>query len=198
IMKYIILMMVLLSSNVYAENIEKYIPKTVFTGMHYEDKEITLKTPRTVEEFYKLEKLAEKGNADANFLLGRLYSDSALVRSERDYQMAKYYYEKALDLDKNHMLASYWLGGIYKYAGRDKQDVKKAMELYEKAGSLGFIRAYDNIAVTYLHGDNDVPQDLEKAKIYFQKMADMGDEESKSILEHWDIIMIQQGYKEPD
>ncbi|WP_217469973.1 hypothetical protein [Photorhabdus akhurstii] len=100
-MKYIILMMVLLVSNVYAENIEKYIPKTVYKGMNYEDKEITLKTPRTVEEFHNLEKLAEKGSADANFLLGRLYSDSALAKSERDYKMAKYYYEKALDLDKN-------------------------------------------------------------------------------------------------
>ncbi|MCA6221145.1 tetratricopeptide repeat protein [Photorhabdus antumapuensis] len=197
-MKYIILMMVLLVSNVYAGNIEKYIPKTVFTGMHYEDKEITLKTPRTVEEFHNLEKLAEKGSADANFLLGRLYSDSALGRSERDYQMAKYYYEKALSLDRNHMLALYWLGGIYKYEGRDKQDVKKAIELYEKAGSLGFIRAYDNIAVTYLHGDNDVPQDLEKAKIYFQKIADMGDKEAKFSLEHWDIMLIQLGYKEPE
>ncbi|NDK98601.1 tetratricopeptide repeat protein [Photorhabdus bodei] len=197
-MKYIILMMVLLVSNVYAENIEKYVPKTVFTGMNYEDKEITLKIPRTVEEFHNLEKLAEEGNADANFLLGRLYSDSALARSERDYQMAKYYYEKALSLDRNHMLALYWLGGIYKYKGRDKQDVKKAIELYERAGSLGLIRAYDSIAVTYLHGDGNVPQDLEKAKMYFQKIADMGDEESRYILEHWEIILIQQGYKEPE
>ncbi|WP_391529684.1 tetratricopeptide repeat protein [Photorhabdus akhurstii] len=197
-MKYIILMMVLLVSNVYAENIEKYIPKTVYKGMNYEDKEITLKTPRTVEEFHNLEKLAEKGSADANFLLGRLYSDSALAKSERDYKMAKYYYEKALDLDKNHMLALYWLGGIYKYKGRDKQDVKKAIELYERAGSLGLIRAYDSIAVTYLHGDGNVPQDLKKAKMYFQKIADMGDEESRYILEHWEIILIQQGYKEPD
>ncbi|MCC8460376.1 tetratricopeptide repeat protein [Photorhabdus aegyptia] len=197
-MKYIILMMVLLVSNVYAENIEKYIPKTVYKGMNYEDKEITLKTPRTVEEFHNLEKLAEKGSADANFLLGRLYSDSALAQSEIDYQMAKHYYEKALDLDKNHMLALYWLGGIYKYKGRDKQDVKKAIELYERAGSLGLIRAYDSIAVTYLHGDGNVPQDLEKAKMYFQKIADMGDEESRYILEHWEIILIQQGYKEPE
>ncbi|KAA1193804.1 tetratricopeptide repeat protein [Photorhabdus heterorhabditis] len=197
-MKYIILMMVLLASNVYAENIEKYVPKTVFTGMNYEDKEITLKIPRTVGEFRNLEKLAEKGSADANFLLGRLYSDSALSRSERDYQMAKYYYNKALGLDKNHILSLYWLGGIYKYEGRDKQDVKKAIELYERAGNLGFIRAYNNIAVTYLHGDSNVPQDLEKAKIYFRKMADMGDKESKSILEHWEIMLIQQGYKEPE
>ncbi|WP_217469971.1 tetratricopeptide repeat protein [Photorhabdus akhurstii] len=103
-----------------------------------------------------------------------------------------------LALDKNHMLALYWLGGIYKYKGRDKQDVKKAIELYERAGSLGLIRAYDSIAVTYLHGDGNVPQDLEKAKMYFQKIADMGDEESRYILEHWEIILIQQGYKEPD
>ncbi|EQC00087.1 sel1 repeat family protein [Photorhabdus temperata] len=197
-MKYIILMMVLLASNVYAENIEKYIPKTVFTGMNYEDKEITLKTPRTVEEFHNLEKQAEKGSADANFLLGRLYSDSALARSERNYQMAKYYYEKALGLDKNHMLALYWLGGTYTSGDSDKQDAKKAIELYERAGSLGFIKAYNNIAVTYLHGDGNVLQDLEKSKIYFQKMADMGDNESKYILEHWDIILIQQGYKEPE
>ncbi|KGM27720.1 hypothetical protein KS18_12585 [Photorhabdus luminescens] len=197
-MKYIILMMVLLVSNVYAENIEKYIPKTVYKGMNYEDKEITLKTPRTVEEFHNLEKLAEKGSADANFLLGRLYSDSALAQSEIDYQMAKHYYEKALDLDKNHMLSLFWLGVAYTSGDSDKQDAKKAIELYERAGNLGFIGAYNNIAVTYLHGDGNVPQDLEKAKIYFKKMADMGDEESRYILEHWDIILIQQGYKEPE
>ncbi|WP_387690216.1 tetratricopeptide repeat protein [Photorhabdus sp. RM71S] len=166
-MKYIILMMVLLVSNVYAENIEKYIPKTVFTGMNYEDKEITLKTPRTVKEFRNLEKIAAKGSADANFLLGRLYSDSALVRPERDYQMAKYYYEKALSLDGNHMLALYWLGGIYKYEGRDKQDVEKAIELYERAGSLGLIRAYNSIAITYLHGDGNVSTRFRESKNVF-------------------------------
>ncbi|MCT8341990.1 sel1 repeat family protein [Photorhabdus kleinii] len=197
-MKYIILMMVLLASNVYAENIEKYIPKTVFTGMHYEDKEITLKTPRTVEEFRNLEKLAAKGSADANFLLGRLYSDISLPSSERDYQIAKYYYEKALDLDNNHILALFWLGVVYESGDSDKQDAKKALEFYERAGSQGLLKAYNNMSVIYLHGDGNVPQDLEKAKIYFQKIADMGDKEAKFSLEHWDIIMIQLGYKEPE
>ncbi|TDB52212.1 tetratricopeptide repeat protein [Photorhabdus luminescens] len=197
-MKYIILMMVLLASNVYAENIEKYIPKTVFTGMHYEDKEITLKTPRTVEEFRNLEKLAAKGSADANFLLGRLYSDISLPSSERDYQIAKYYYEKALDLDNNHILALFWLGVAYESGDSDKQDAKKALEFYERAGSQGLLKAYNNMSVIYLHGDGNVPQDLEKAKIYFQKIADMGDKEAKFSLEHWDIIMIQLGYKEPE
>ncbi|NHB93126.1 tetratricopeptide repeat protein [Photorhabdus cinerea] len=197
-MKYIILMMVLLASNVYAENMGKYIPKTVFTGMHYEDKEITLKTPKTVEEFNKLEKLAEKGSADANFLLGRLYSDISLPSSERDYEMAKYYYEKALDLDNNHTLALFWLGLAYESGDSDKHDVKKSLEFYERAGNQGLLKAYNNMAVIYLHGDTNVPQDLEKARIYFQKMADMGDKESKYTLEHWDIMLIQQGYKEPE
>lgn len=197
-MKYIILMMVLLVSNVYAGNIEKYIPKTVFTGMNYQDKEITLKTPRTVEEFHNLEKLAEKGGADANFLLGRLYSDISLPSSERDYEMAKYYYKRALDLDRNHTLALFWLGLAYESGDSDKQNVKKALEFYERAGSQGLLKAYNNIAVIYLHGDGNVPQDLEKAKIYFQKIADMGDKEAKFSLEHWDIILIQLGYKEPE
>ncbi|WP_445375309.1 hypothetical protein ACSLVK_06150 [Photorhabdus tasmaniensis] len=39
---------------------------------------------------------------------------------------------------------------------------------------------------------------LEKAKIYFQKMADMGDKESQFIVEPWEMILIQQGYKEPE
>ncbi|MEK9497428.1 tetratricopeptide repeat protein [Photorhabdus sp. P32] len=197
-MKYIILIMVLLVSNVYAENIAKYIPKTVFTGMHYEDKEITLKTPGTVEEFHNLEKLAEKGSADANFLLGRLYSDISLPSSERDYEIAKYYYEKALDLDNNHILALFWLGVAYESGDSDKQDAKKALEFYERAGSQGLLKAYNNMSVIYLHGDGNVPQDLKKAKIYFQKMADMGDKEAKFSLDHWDIIMIQLGYKEPE
>ncbi|WP_391529685.1 tetratricopeptide repeat protein [Photorhabdus akhurstii] len=197
-MKYIILMTVLLASNVYAENMKKYIPKTVFTGMHYEDKETTLKAPRTVEGFYNLEKLAEKGSADANFLLGRLYSDISLPSSERDHEMAKYYYKRALDLDKNHTLALFWLGLAYESGDSDKQNAKKALEFYERAGRQGLLKAYNNMAVIYLHGDGNVPQDLEKAKIYFQKIADMGDKEAKFSLEHWDMMLMQQGYKEPE
>ncbi|MFN3884565.1 MAG: tetratricopeptide repeat protein [Rhodocyclaceae bacterium] len=90
----------------------------------------------------KLLPLAREGNAEAAYLLGRLYYyDEAGV--PRDWRMAARWFERAARA--GHAGGQYKLGGIY-YTGRGRrQDVEQAIYWWAKAAVQGHPEALNNL-----------------------------------------------------
>lgn len=68
-------------------------------------------------------------------------------------------------------------------------DIDEAIKWYTKAGENGVVDAWFNLAMIYYEGSvaplgfKGCGVDLEKAKYYLEKCAELGDEEAKQILE---------------
>jgi TPR repeat protein len=62
------------------------------------------------------------------------------------------------------------------------QDYGKAMELWLRAGELGYATAYSKIGYSYFHGHRGVEKDAMKAKHYWELAAMGGDVISRSNL----------------
>ena len=80
--------------------------------------------------------------------------------------------KRAEDNDYNSIcqLGSFYDNGDYGLP----QDMKKAIELWLRAGELGCAASYYNVGHAYLNGDG-VERDIEKAKLYWELAAMMGD-----------------------
>ena len=73
------------------------------------------------------------------------------------------------------VLAINSLGWYYYHGGKGlRQDHNKAMELYLRAGELGYAAAYFNLGNAYRNGDG-VERDAKKAKYYYELAAMGGD-----------------------
>jgi len=64
--------------------------------------------------------------------------------------------------------------GVYYFHGDNghPHDIRKALELYKRAGELGHAESYNNIGVAYFHGQG-VGVNMKKAKHYYE-LAAMG------------------------
>lgn len=90
----------------------------------------------------KLLPLARRGEAEAAYLLGRLYYyDEAGV--PRDWHIAAHWFERAAHA--GHAGGQYKLGGIY-YAGRGRRrDIERAIYWWTKAAVQGHPEALNNL-----------------------------------------------------
>src|SRR5262249_33199032 len=92
---------------------------------------------------------AEKGNAEAQYMLGAIYNDGGL--GSRDYGAAARWYAKAADQGQADAQNS--LGYLYDFGLGVPRDQTKAESLYEKAAVAGNTLARNNIAYEWaLHG----------------------------------------------
>lgn len=92
---------------------------------------------------------AEKGNADAQYMLGAIYNDGGL--GVRDYGTAARWYAKAADQGQADAQNS--LGYLYDFGLGVPRDTSKAEGLYERAARAGNTLARNNIAYEWaLHG----------------------------------------------
>jgi len=80
--------------------------------------------------------------------------------------------------------AQFSLGNCYRLGHGTKENVKKAIEWYIKAGEQGHVKAQSELGLIYAYGvddrgaDNKIPEDKAKAKEWYRKAADNGDEEA--------------------
>ena len=81
---------------------------------------------------------------------------------------------KAGDAQAMYSLGYYYSEGMYGYS----LDYKKALELWHRAGELGYTRAYCNIGYAYDHGEG-VKVDKKKAQHYYELAAMGGDERAR-------------------
>ncbi|HCC53716.1 MAG TPA: sel1 repeat family protein [Desulfobulbaceae bacterium] len=100
--------------------------------------------------------LAQRGEADAQYYLGRLYYyDVKGVR--KDYRMSAKWFHRAAR--QGHAAAQYKLGGMY-FSGRGvNPDDRKASKWWRLAGAQGHAEARNNLGAMFANG-RGVPQSL--------------------------------------
>lgn len=123
-----------------------------------------------VKEF---EPLAERGNVDAQFILGFMYASGEGVA--QDYKAAIKWYKLAAE--QEHDKAQYNLGVMY-YEGQGvTQDYKAAIEWYKLAAEHGHTSSLYNLGYMYFSGKG-VIQDYTRAHMWLNIAASQGDEDA--------------------
>ncbi|OOF55209.1 hypothetical protein BKK56_07155 [Rodentibacter genomosp. 2] len=177
----------------------KYQDSEVF---HDHNIENTTPPPRTQEEFVALQKKALSGDANSNYLLGRLYlSDSICNTAKEDIyddncEKAFHFFQKAVELNKYHSLALQWLGASYQWGMGTKRDWSKAIYFYERGAELGNLMSLNNLFVIYAGGLGGITRDLKKAKEYAQKSVSYGSKLYRQYIDNWDSFV--EDLKEED
>jgi len=77
---------------------------------------------------------------------------------------------EAGDAKSMHNIGCYYRDGLHGYP----RDLPKALELFHRAGQLGYALAYNNIGYSYEMGIGGVEVDMKKAKHYYEQAAMKG------------------------
>ena len=118
----------------------------------------------------EVQKAAEQGNVDAQFVLGAMYVHGSEVA--QDYKQAAAWYRKAAEQgDAN---AQGLLGVLYKYGMGVAQDDKQAVAWTRKAAEQGDAAAQYLLGAMYFHG-RGVAQDYKLAYVWSSVSAANGD-----------------------
>ena len=126
-------------------------------------------TSALAADFNETQKLAEQGDARAQFNLAIMYENGDGV--PQDNQKAVEWYRKAAE--QGHANAQLNLGFMYEKSYGVPQDKQKAVEWYRKAAEQGHATAQYNLAIMYKKGEG-VPQDKKKAVEWYHKAAEQG------------------------
>jgi TPR repeat protein len=101
----------------------------------------------------ELTRMAEKGNANAEFILGRHYEQGDGV--PQDYAQAAKWYRKAAD--QGNADAAVFLGLMY-YSGKGvPQDHAEALKLFRKAADRSNAKAQTLLGMMYFNGQGAPP-----------------------------------------
>lgn len=132
------------------------------------DKPVTASiNPEQLVAFSRLKKAAEKGNAEAQFELGRMYGNGDGV--PQDYQTAIGWLEKAAR--HNHAKAQESLGSIYANGVGVKQDFPTARNWYMQAARNGLGSAQYLVATMFRFGLFESAVDMDQAVDWYQSAA---------------------------
>ena len=112
---------------------------------------------------------AERGEAEAQFTLGRMYLDGEGV--PQDHVQSVAWFRKAAA--QGHAKAQNNLGMAFTRGLGVPKDEAQAVEWYRKAAEQGEMLAQSNLGVMYSDGDG-VPQDPAQAAAWYRKAADQG------------------------
>ena len=121
------------------------------------------------QAFNIFKKLAEQGDAAAQFNLGYMFSNGQGVR--QDYGQAVSWYRKAAE--QGNANAQTNLGLMYAEGKGVRQDYAQAVAWYRKAYAQGEAKAAYNIGVRY-HNGQGVRQNKSTAKEWFGNACDLG------------------------
>ncbi|MGF1447906.1 MAG: protein kinase [Opitutales bacterium] len=114
-----------------------------------------------------LERLAERGIAEAQTALANLFEEGRAV--PRDYAQAAQWYERAADAGDPE--AQYKLGWHYENGFGVTRNPQEAYRLYSLAAESGNATAQYRIGASYVRGSNGQPRDYEKALRWFREAA---------------------------
>jgi TPR repeat protein len=132
------------------------------------DKSVTASiSPDQLVAFTRLKKAADKGNAQAQFELGRIYGNGDGV--PQDHQTAIGWLEKAAR--QNHAKAQESLGSIYANGVGVKQDFPIARNWYLKAAQNGLGSAQYLVATMFRFGLFESEVDMDQAIGWYQRAA---------------------------
>ncbi|MFI3227963.1 MAG: MobP3 family relaxase [Clostridia bacterium] len=125
----------------------------------------------------KMEKLAEDGNAFAQYFMGLEYQKSELVLP--DVKKSAYYIELASQ--QNYPLAQFELGRLLLANDTEIRDISRGETWLEKSADLGNESAIKFLAHEYLTGEN-LEKSVDSAINLYKKLADSGDDFSQYML----------------
>jgi len=98
------------------------------------------KVKRIKDILVPMQKLADEGNAKAQYEMGQMYNDSlSYFNIPRNSEKALFWYKKAAE--NNYAPAQYYLGNMYSYGSIVKPDKKKSLYWYHKAAEQGHAMA---------------------------------------------------------
>lgn len=133
---------------------------------------LSLKLREGINYDYSMKKLAEAGNAYANFEIGSNEYYGFFAGYPR-YNIALEYLEKAASMD--HASANYMIGNMYirELLGNGSNlELEKGYSYLEKSYKLGNVAASNLIGNMYYAGIYPLEKDLDKAIEYYKKAAD--------------------------
>jgi len=113
---------------------------------------------------------AERGDADAQKNLGKIYAKGDVVK--QDYSQAAKWYRQAAD--RGHAGAQAALGELYEAGQGVPHDDAEAAKWYRQAAEQGNTTGQYSLAVLYVMGKG-VPQDTAEAIKWYRHAADQGD-----------------------
>jgi TPR repeat protein len=116
-----------------------------------------------------LKKLAEQGNAEAQYNLGILYRQGKGVM--RDTKQAVQWFKKAAD--QGLATAQYYVGNAYDVGEGVEKNTELAVQWYQKAAKNGDPLAQTNLGVSYVRGEG-IKQDIVLAYVWFSLAASQG------------------------
>lgn len=126
-------------------------------------------TKNSIKTVQLFQRVADKGNPKAMYVLSLLYQNGFYVKTDNDKAIE--YLKKSAAL--NYPEAEYSLAYLYLAGISVEKDYKKGVELMTKAASNGYPDAQNNIGMLYLKGEI-VPKDLKRAKSWLERAASNG------------------------
>ena len=108
---------------------------------------------------------AERGNADAQFTIGRFYFESEHLPNALD--QARYWLTRSAE--QQHAQAMLQLAGLFELARAAFQDSAKAFKWYLRSAQLGLPAAQSQVGYFYLSGHGQVHQDCQQALHWFEQ-----------------------------
>jgi len=124
---------------------------------------------KLAEEAARYRQLADKGDANAQFELGRMCFWGRGV--PQDYRQADYWYQKAAD--QGFAKGEDGVGALYYYGHGLQQSYADALVWYRKAADQGDAIAQEALGGMYYNG-NGVPRNYVEAMAWSRKAADQG------------------------
>jgi len=105
-----------------------------------------------------------KANSDAQYYLGKMYSDGSYVKKnyEKAFQLAKNSADQENDKGIN------MLGSMFQNGEGTEKDINKAIEYFTKASNLGNAKAFVNLGEIYSKGGGGIEIDYNKAIEYYK------------------------------
>lgn len=120
---------------------------------------------------------AQRGDAEAEFNMGRLYDHGIGV--SQDYSEAARWYRMAAV--RGYPAAEVGLGFFYSHGLGVAKDKSLAVTWYRSAAEQGYVTAQYNLGIMYFYGEG-VPQDRKTALLWFRKAAGQGNTDAQRIL----------------
>lgn len=116
-----------------------------------------------------IKRVANKGNAQALYILSMMYENGYHVKKDS---------KKSMDLlnksaDRGHAEALFSLGYLYFMGHNVKQDNAKGLELMKKAGMAGYGDASNNVGMAYLKGEI-ITRDYKEAQKWLEQAVSQG------------------------
>lgn len=131
----------------------------------------------TNESLLWYKRAAERGNVDAMYNLGRMYSKG--IGTKVDMKEALFWFNKAMEhgtgRERGHGKAYYAIGRLFYKGEGVKKDYAQAEKYFLKAAELGEKDAYLQLGYFYHNGDGN-RKDTEKAITWYKKAAQTGND----------------------